>query len=65
MSKTLYRFFEYLYIIMAIVSIYVAITNWQVDRNRSYLFILFAIVAIGMFFFKRKFRKKIEESNNK
>ena len=65
MSKTLYRFFEYLYIIMAIASIYVAITNWQVDRNRSYLFILFAIVAIGMFFFKRKFRKKIEESNNK
>jgi membrane protein implicated in regulation of membrane protease activity len=48
---------------MALFSIYVAITAWETDRNRAYLFVFFAAVAILMFFFKRKFRKKIENSN--
>ena len=63
MGNKLYLLFEYLYIIMALFSIYVAITEWEIDRNRAYLFIFFAVVALGMFFFKRKFRKKIENSN--
>jgi preprotein translocase subunit YajC len=40
------------------------VTNWENDRNRAYLFVFFAVVAIFMFFFKRKFRKKIEERKN-
>lgn len=63
MSNKIYRFFEYAYILMAALSMYVVIINWEQDRNRSYLFAFFAIVAIFMFFFKRKFRKKIEEQN--
>ena len=63
MGNKLYILFEYLYIVMAILSIYVAITAWEVDRNRAYLFIFFGIVEVFMFFFKRKFRKKIENSN--
>lgn len=62
MGNKLYLLFEYLYIVMAFLSVYVAITAWEVDRNRSYLFIFFAIVAVFMFFFKRKFRKKIENT---
>lgn len=61
MKNKLYHFFEYAYIAMAILSIYIVITNWQIDRNRAYLFFLFAVVAIFMFFFKRKFRLKMEE----
>ena len=48
---------------MALLSVYVTITAWEKDRNRAYLFIFFAIVAVFMFFFKRSFRKKIENSN--
>jgi preprotein translocase subunit YajC len=50
---------------MAIFSAYIAVENWQENRGRSYLFIFFGIVAIFMFFFKRSFRKKIEEQNRK
>ena len=63
MSNKIYQFFEYAYIAMAILSVYVAITNWQIDRNRSYLFAVFAVVAVFMYFFKRKFRLKTEERN--
>ena len=64
MGTKIYRLFEYAYIIMAILSIYIVITYWSVDRNKAYLFAFFTIVAIFMFFFKRNFRKKIEERKN-
>ena len=66
MGTKIYRLFEYAYIVMAILSIYIAIINWGVDNNKAYLFAFFTIVAIFMFFFKRNFRKKIEgQKNNK
>jgi len=61
MGTKIYRLFEYAYIFMAIFSIYLVVDNWGTNRNRAYLFGFFAIVAIFMFFFKRNFRKKIEE----
>jgi len=64
MGTKIYRLFEYAYILMAILSIYIVITYWSVDRNKAYLFAFFTIVAIFMFFFKRNFRKKIEERKN-
>jgi len=60
MGTKIYRLFEYAYILMAVFSIYLVITNWGVDRNKVYLFAFFTIVAIFMYFFKRNFRKKIE-----
>jgi hypothetical protein len=63
MGNKIYRLFEYAYLAMAGFSIYLVITNWADNRNRAYLFAFFTVVAIFMFFFKRKFRKKIEERN--
>lgn len=64
MGTKIYRLFEYAYIIMAILSIYIVIISWGDDRNKSYLFAIFTIVAVFMFFFKRNFRKKIETRKN-
>ena len=64
MRNKLYILFEYLYIIMAGFSVYVTLTSWNEDRNRAYLFLFFTVVAIFMFFLKRNFRKKIENSKN-
>ncbi|MFT5436036.1 MAG: FtsH-binding integral membrane protein [Ulvibacter sp.] len=65
MGNKIYRLFEYAYIVMAVFSAYIVIDNWEENRGRSYLFALFGIVAVLMFFFKRKFRKKIEAHNKK
>jgi hypothetical protein len=65
MGNKIYRLFEYAYLGMAAFSIYIVINNWTENRNRAYLFAFFTLVAIFMFFFKRNFRRKIEERNNK
>tara|TARA_R110002126_G_scaffold254190_4_gene397325 strand:- start:1548 stop:1757 length:210 start_codon:yes stop_codon:yes gene_type:complete len=55
------RYTEYLYIIVAGFSIFRIFTDWNTDRNMAYLFIFFAIVSIGMFLFRRNYRKKFEQ----
>ncbi len=55
------RYTEYLYLIVAIISVYKISQNWNVDRNQAYLFIFFAIASAGMFFFRRTYRKKFEK----
>jgi CDP-diglyceride synthetase len=60
MRGKLYKLFEYGYIAMAMFSIYLVLTNWADNRERSYMFLIFAVVAVGMYFFKRWFRKNME-----
>lgn len=65
MKNKIYQLLEYAYLAMAAFSIYLVIINWEVNRSKSYIFIFFAFVAVFMFFFKRKFRKNMEEYNKK
>ena len=58
-------FFQYVYAFVAIVFTYDAITQWNVDRNRSYMILFLAALAVFMFFFRKRFRKKIEDRNQK
>ena len=55
------KFFQYAYIAFAILFLYEAIINWNVDRNKSYISLLFVALAVFMFFFRKRFRKKIED----
>lgn len=55
------RYTEYLYLFVAIFSVYKMFQVWNVDRNYAYLFIFFAVASIGMFLFRRKYRKKFEQ----
>ncbi|MDL5510879.1 hypothetical protein QSE00_03575 [Arenibacter sp. M-2] len=61
------RYTEYLYLAVAVVSIFEIYEQWNIDRHRAYLFVFFAIVSIGMFIFKKTYRKRFEErqKNNK
>jgi hypothetical protein len=59
----IYRFFEFAYIAMALFSVYLVVTHWETNRDRAYIFVFFGVVAIFMFFFKRRFRKNIEKRN--
>jgi uncharacterized membrane protein len=54
------RYTEYLYLAIFLVSIYEISKLWEVDRERSYLFIFFALVSIAMFLFRRNYRKRFE-----
>ena len=59
----LLQFFQYAYIFFAILFVYDAISKWSTERNRAYISLFLAAVAIFMFFFRKRFRKKFEERN--
>jgi len=58
-----WKFFEYGYLIVAIVFMVEGILRWNTEREKAYLFLAFSAVAIFMYFFKKRFRKKFEARN--
>ncbi|HET8854435.1 MAG TPA: hypothetical protein VFM60_00815 [Salinimicrobium sp.] len=54
------KFFEIAYLAAAIFFLIEAIRNWNTDRNAAYLYIVFVVVGVFMFFFRRHFRHKYE-----
>jgi uncharacterized membrane protein len=55
------KFFQYAYIAFAALFLYEAIINWNIDRSKSYMSLLFVALAVFMFFFRKRFRKKLED----
>jgi len=55
------RYTEYLYLAVALISLYKIGQLWSVDRNQAYIFVFFAVVSIAMFLFRRNYRKRFEK----
>ncbi|GAA0872535.1 hypothetical protein GCM10009117_16820 [Gangjinia marincola] len=55
------KFFEYAYIVFAILSIVEVVRSWGVDQDRVYIFMFFTVLFTFLFFFRRRFRKKFEK----
>ncbi|MCK4561510.1 MAG: hypothetical protein KAT78_01260 [Flavobacteriaceae bacterium] len=58
-----YKFFEYAYLVIAIVFIVETVLNWNTEPQKAYIFLAFSALAIFMYFFRKKFRKKFENHN--
>jgi len=54
------QFFQYVYLFFAALFIYDAISNIGKDSTRVVISLIFAGLAIFMFFFRKKFRKKLK-----
>lgn len=52
------KFFEFAYLVVAAFFIYESFRVWNTNRGQAYLFLLFVVVAVFMFFFRRHFRHK-------
>ena len=59
----LWSIIQYAYLIIAVIFLVEGVLKWNTNRPQSYLMFGFAIFITLIFFFKRKFRKKIEERN--
>ncbi|MCD2257699.1 hypothetical protein [Psychroserpens luteolus] len=57
------QFFQYVYLFFAALFIYDGFENLGEDGNRSIISFVFAGLAIFMFFFRKKFRKKFDNRN--
>ncbi|MEK6153384.1 hypothetical protein WIW50_08995 [Flavobacteriaceae bacterium 3-367] len=58
------RYTEYLYLAVFVFSLHRVYTDWTPDRSSAYLFIFFAVVSLGMFFFRRNYRKRFQKRKN-
>lgn len=54
---------EYVYLIIAIICVVEIFLNWAQDRQKAYLYIVFGIVAVFMYFFRKRYRKRFEDRN--
>ena len=55
------KFFEVAYLVVAVFFIYESVRIWETERSRAYVFIFLSMIAVFMFFFRRRFRKKYED----
>lgn len=55
--------FQYAYLIFAILFIYDGITKFTEEPNKAYLSFFFAVLAVFMFFFRKRFRKKMNDNS--
>lgn len=62
--QKIWKIFEYGYLIVAIVFIVETVLNWNDNRERAYMFLLFSALAVFMYFFKKRFRKRLESRKN-
>lgn len=58
------KFTQYIYLIAGFVFIGIALNDWRNGQD-PVVFFAFGVVAILMFFFRRRFAKKFEERNKK
>ena len=57
------KFFQYAYLIFAVLFIYDGISKWNNGTNGAYISLGLASLAIFMYFFRQKFRKKYENKD--
>lgn len=59
----IYKIYEYGYLILAIVFLVETFLKWSAEREKAYLMLFFSVLALGMYFFKRRFRSKVQNRN--
>jgi hypothetical protein len=59
------KYTPYLYLVVGAAFFYEAINKWNDPEATPNISLLFAGVAVFMFFFRRKFAKKAEDRNGK
>jgi hypothetical protein len=52
---------QYLYLGFAALLLFDAINKWNVDRNAAYISLFFSVLAVAMFFFRKKFKKRFQD----
>ena len=58
------KIFQYAYLVFAALFIYDGISKWSHGGNAAYVSFGLAALAIFMYFFRRKFAKKYDNTNN-
>lgn len=61
--NNMWKFFQYGYLIVAVIFLVEVIITWKDNQEKALFMLCFSIFIIAIFFLKRHFRKKIEKRN--
>lgn len=59
------KFIQYAYLLVAVFFIYETFRNWNLDRDKAYMLLFFAALAVFMYIFKKRFMRRYEDNNKK
>ncbi len=57
------KFFQYAYLVFAALFLYDVVAKWLNTGEIAYASLILGVLAVFMFFFKRKFSKKFQDRN--
>lgn len=60
-----FKIFEIGYLVLAIILIVESVLLWNSEPNKAYIFLALAVLAIFMYFFRKKYRKRFEKHERK
>ncbi len=52
---------EILYGVVIAISLYQSITIWEIDPQKAYIFVAFAVISFFMIIFRYRYRKKFNQ----
>ena len=58
------KIFQYAYLVFAVLFIYDGVTKWGDGTNNAYVSFALAGLAVFMYLFRDKFRRKYDGNNN-
>ncbi|MEN8124274.1 MAG: hypothetical protein ABFR32_04020 [Bacteroidota bacterium] len=58
-----FKIFEYGYLIIAIVFFIETVLKWNLNPQKAYLYLAFSIMAVFMYFFRKRYRKKFDDQD--
>ncbi|OBQ55881.1 hypothetical protein JJL45_06405 [Tamlana sp. s12] len=58
------KIFQYAYLVFAALFLYDGAVKWEVNPDKAYISMALGGLAIFMFFFRGKFRKKYDDNDN-
>ncbi len=59
----LWKYTQYGYLLAALILIIDGILQWNKSESKPYFSFIFATLFVVLFYFKNRFRKKIEDKN--
>lgn len=61
--SALWKYLQYGYLVVGVIFLVEGILKWNSDKEEAFIMFGFAIFITLIFFFKRHFRRKVENRN--
>ncbi len=62
--NTLWKYITYGYLVLAVVMLIEAFSQWSENPSKAYLLIGFSVLLVVVFFIKKRLRERIENRQN-